>query len=418
MQSIKKICRALAAGLGAFAAAAVAAELPEGAVIDKSSIDRLKNDTFEGHTIASLLTEKVEWQIREWGLKITLSHAKPIQLAQRYHDCAKKYASQVKFDPATREVSGWVCGVPFPNVSPDDPNAGDKLIWNFYYASPEGDITHNRISYLQISGDKGLESVSDWIFLRYYYKGRTSDDKPVLDDGSVLTRTLFVATAPQDVKGVGTFTVRYDSPRIEDNWAYMKSTRRTRRLSGGAWMDPIGGMDQLNDDIYIWNARPSWYPRIKLVGRRWILASTDAKLGYDGSRKDHVEQWEKVVDLKNPPYWNPIQTWQPREVWVIEGTPPPEHPYSKKIVYMDVNYPKIYLGEAYDKKGEFWKFFNFHIKPTAAQDGLLYQSSIQGDTIDFKARHATTYACRSYSLNDKDIKPGDMSMSQLEAIAR
>ncbi|MCC4118482.1 DUF1329 domain-containing protein [Aromatoleum toluclasticum] len=420
MQSMKRIRQTVVAGLGAFmtVAGAIAAELPEGTVIDKSSIDRIKSDTFEGKTIASLLTEKLEWQIRNWNLKLTLSHSKPVELNQRYKDCSKKYADQVKYDPATREVSGWVCGVPFPNVSADDPHAGDKLIWNFYYASPEGDIAHNRLSYLQINGDKGLESTQDWLFLRYYYKGRTSDDNHVLDDGSVLTKTLFVATAPQDVKGVGTFTVRYDSPKMEDTWAYIKSARRTRRLSGGAWMDPIGGLDQLNDDIYIWNARPSWYPKIKLLSRRWILASTDAKLGYDSTKKDPVEQWGRTTDLKNPPYWNPIQTWQPREVWVIEGTPPEEHPYSKKIVYMDVNYPKIYLGEAYDKKGEFWKFLNFHIAPTVGQDGSKVQSSIQGETIDFKARHATIFVYRQYSVNDKGIKATDMSLSQLEAIAR
>lgn len=420
MRTTRNLCQAAIVSLGAMITASVAfgAEVPAGTVIDKSNIEKLKSETFEGKTIGSMLTEKVEWQIRNWNLKITLSHSKPVELNQRYQDCTKKYASQVKYDPSTREVSGWVCGIPFPSVSEKDPNAADKLIWNFYYASPEGDVAHNRLSYLQVNADKGLESTQDWLFLRYYYKGRTSDDKSVLGDGSVLTKTLFVATAPEDVKGVGTFTVRYDSPKMEDTWAYIKSARRTRRLSGGAWMDPIGGLDQLNDDIYIWNARPSWYPKIKLVGRRWILASTDAKLGYDKTKKDPVEQWGKRTDLKNPPYWNPIQNWQPREVWVIEGTPPAEHPYSKKVVYMDVNYPKIYLGEAYDKKGEFWKFLNFHIAPTVGQDGQIYQSSIQGETIDFKARHATIFVYRNYSVNDKDIKPNDMSMSQLEAIAR
>ncbi|UDM49995.1 DUF1329 domain-containing protein [Cupriavidus sp. MP-37] len=413
----KTIALCLLAALGTACAGSLAAELPAGTVIDKDNLDKIKGDTFDGHTIASLLTEKLEWQIRNTGLKIPLAHAKPVQLDPKYLEATRKNAGKAQFDEKTREVTGWEAGIPFPQVSQNDPFAGDKLIWNFYYASPEGDVINNKVTFLMISGDKGLESTQDWVFQRYYMKGRLSGDKPVLGDGSVLSKTLFAATAPEDIRGLGTFTIRYDSPKLEDSWAYIKSARRTRRLSGGAWMDPVGGLDVLNDDIYVWNARPSWYPKIKLLGKRWILASSDAKLGYTPSKKGTPDEW-KTVDLKNPPYWNPVQTWQPREVWVIEGTPPNEHPYGKKVVYMDVNYPRVYMGEAYDKKGEFWKFINFHMTPSTGEDGTKYSSSIQGDIIDFKARHASIYLFRGYKLNEARIKEADMTYTALESIAK
>src|SRR2546427_5436623 len=123
----KKLCIPALLGLiaGSAAPSSMAAELQAGTVIEKSSLDQTKNDTFDGHTIASLLTEKVEWQIRNWNLKIPLGHAKPIQLDPRYTAATEKYSGQVKFDPQTREVSGWVAGIPFPKVSESDPNAGD-----------------------------------------------------------------------------------------------------------------------------------------------------------------------------------------------------------------------------------------------------------------------------------------------------
>lgn len=394
-----------------------AAELAPGTVIEKSNIDKVKADTFEGKTIGSMLTEKVEWQIREWGLKITLSRAKPVELDRRYLEATRKYAAAVKYDPKTREASGWVAGIPFPNVSESDPDAGDKLLWNHYYASPEGDTADNKATYLLISADKGLESTQDWQFLRYYFKGRLGGEHAVVGDSNVLTKTLFVATYPQDIKGLGTLTVRYDDPRVEDSWAYIKSARRVRRLSGGAWMDPIGGLDQLNDDIYIWNARPTWYPKIKLLGKRWILAISDARKGHNPAKKGTPEEWSSV-DLKNWPHWNPVDTWQPREVYVIEGTTPPEHPYSKKVVYMDVNYPRLYYAEAYDRKGDFWKFINFHTAPAMSEDGIKYMASTQGETIDFKARHASIFAFRSNKLNGKDVKPDDFSIGTLEAMGR
>ena len=39
---------------------ATAAEVPVGTVISAANIDKIKNDTFERYTIASLLTEKIE----------------------------------------------------------------------------------------------------------------------------------------------------------------------------------------------------------------------------------------------------------------------------------------------------------------------------------------------------------------------
>ncbi len=197
MHPIRKKAVALCAiaALSAAATIAGAAELPAGTVIDKANLDKVKNDTFDGHTIASLLTDKLEWQIRNTGLKIPLGHAKPVQLDPKYIDATKKNAGKAQFDEKTREVTGWVAGIPFPEVSQNDPFAGDKLVWNFYYASPEGDVINNKATFLMISGDKGLESTQDWLFERYYMKGRISGDKPVLGDGGTLSKTLFVATA-------------------------------------------------------------------------------------------------------------------------------------------------------------------------------------------------------------------------------
>src|SRR5882762_9173481 len=118
MFALNQILASAAAGL-LLAGACVtsqAAELPAGTVIDKSNVDQIKGDTFEGHTIASLLTDKIEWQIKNWNLKIPLGHSKPQELDPRFVEATKKYSGQVKFDTQTREVSGWVAGLPFPDV--------------------------------------------------------------------------------------------------------------------------------------------------------------------------------------------------------------------------------------------------------------------------------------------------------------
>ena len=246
--------------LGVMVVAAGAAELPAGTVINKANIDKVMNDTFEGKTIRSMLLPSQEWQIRNWALQIKLRHSKIAKMAPALIKATKKYAKDVKFNPKTREVTGWKAGVPFPEAhystsTPkamrdfmNDPYAGDKIIWNYYLAHLGGRTQYCPHSWLLESANKGLERRQDWYWLRYYMKGRL-EGPPVMGDGSILSKTLFFVTAPYDMKGVGIFTVRYDLPKLEDTWVYVKSVRRTRRLSGGAWMDPVDGLDMLNDEI-------------------------------------------------------------------------------------------------------------------------------------------------------------------------
>src|SRR5213595_2050972 len=172
------------------AGAALSAELPAGTVLDKNNLEKVKNDIFQGHTIDSLLTEKVVWQIKQWGLKITLDPAKPIPVDPHLLQATEKYAGQVKLDPASREVTGYVAGIPFPKIEQSDPAAGDKIMWNFYYASQIGETVYNKYFMLTVSADKGVETKQSWIFQRFYFKNRLGGDKPVVGDGSVLAKTF------------------------------------------------------------------------------------------------------------------------------------------------------------------------------------------------------------------------------------
>lgn len=397
--------------------AAHAADLPAGTVIDKSNIDAVKSDTFDGHSIASLLTDKVEWQVRNWNLKITLDHAKPIPLDPRLDEATKKYSSQVKYDPKTHEVTGYMAGVPFPDISTTDPDAGFKVMWNYYYAPSEGDIVYNDAFFLAINGNSGLESKQAWIYQRFYFKNRLLDKQPVVGDGSIAAKTIEIAQSPQDMKGIGLFIVRSDSANYEENWAYLKSARRVRRLSGGAWMDPVGGSDFLSDDSNVYNARPSWYKNFKIIGKRWVLAITDGnKNNYVASKSGTPDEFP-TVDLRNAPYWNPLEKWQPREVYVIEATPPEEHPYGKRVMYVDVNTFRPYYSENYDKKGEFWKFVMSEMRSAVSDGGqkiLLYTGIF---SIDFKARHAT-FVPTLGRADPKGITEDHWSVSNLEQLAK
>ncbi|PKO55052.1 MAG: DUF1329 domain-containing protein, partial [Betaproteobacteria bacterium HGW-Betaproteobacteria-21] len=346
-----------------------------------------------------------------------------IEMDPKYVAATREHARDVKFDPADRTMSGWKAGMPFPpdTIKLDDPNAGDKVIWNLRAATYGATMDLRDISFVFISGSTGVERVQRWQSRRYYMEGRLDGGPMTEGDGSITQKTYLFATSPQDIRGLGTFSIRYNDPtsaKPDDTWAYLKSVRRTRRLSGGAWMDPIGGTDQLYDDWDIWDAFPTKYRANKLIGKRWVFAIAHSPLvSVDNSKRDTPAEFPSV-GLTEAPHYFPAKhiEWEPREVYVVEGTPPPEHPYSKKVVYMEVDFPRPYLGEMYDQKGEFWKYMIFQNRPDIGDDGYKAVMPVVGHVIDVKRNHSTTWSA-NMKANPKGVKESDVSLSKLEEVA-
>jgi hypothetical protein len=402
-----------------------AAEVPAGTVISKANFQAIKNDTFEGHTIGSMVPEKLEWMINNYNLTIKIVHSKKIEMDPKYVEATKKWSKDVKFNPADRTVSGWKAGMLFPpeSIRMDDPNAGDKVIWNLRAATYGATMDLRDIAWVFLDAKKGYERVQRFQSRRYYMEGRLDGGPVTVGDGSISQKTYFVATSPQDIRGLGTFSVRYnqaDSKKPDDAYAYLKSVRRVRRLSGGAWMDPIGGTDQLYDDWDIWDAAPTKYRSNKLIEKRWILAiahSPEVSVDKSQSGKSIAAEYP-TQGIADAPYFLPNKNvgWEPREVYVVEGTPPPEHPYSKKVVYMEVGFPRPYLGYALDQKGEFWKMFIFQNRPDVGDDGYKAVMPVVGHIIDVKKGHATNWSSNMKS-NPKGVKETDVSLNILEEVA-
>ncbi|MEH6637935.1 MAG: DUF1329 domain-containing protein [Porticoccaceae bacterium] len=399
----------------------MAAEVQSGTVISAANLDQIKNDTFEGKTIGSMLTEKQEWMIREHGLTMPLRHSESIPKSPGWEEATAKYAGTVSLDPETRTPVNYKAGRPFPNVSLDDPQAGLKLMWNHDKSGgwPRGTLQdYPKFAFLFIDGDKGIERVQHWALIRYFMEGKLKGD-PVEGDGSVAWKQLLFAHYPKDIAGIGTYTTRYNDGRLDDSWVYLRSVRRTRRLSGGAWSDPIGGTDQLQDEIEVMSANPAWYPAYKVLGKRTILGVVHSR--WPAWHPDEKAEQAKypTVDLSKPPYWNPIDDWEPREVYVIEATMPEEHPYSKKIMYYDADAGVMLMGENYDKSGDLWKILLFNARSLTARDGGSAIISNQGHTIDFKRRHATIFVhYDGAGFNTPGTESSDVSLNVLEAAGK
>jgi len=411
---------ALALALACCALPLTAAELPEGTIISAENIDKVKNDTFEGHSIGSMLTERMEWRIRNNGWSLPLAKSKEVPLDPRWVKASQANAGKTKINKENCQIDGWGSGQPFPDVDAKDPQAAEKIMWNWHLGQLSGDVANVPFfTQVLIDGAKGVHAEPVAEFTRYSMKGRLAG-AAIEGDGSERGRQLLYFKSPSDMKGLGTFTVMYDSIKVNDVWAYIPAVRRVRRLSGGAWMDPIGSSDQLQDDLEIFNARPCWYPGYKMLGKRWVLAVANSKAPL--WNKNGKEFADKYPVLENKaPFWNMNNDrFEPREVYVVEATTPSEHPYSKKVLYVDSKYPRIYYGEAYNRKGEFWKFMEFHSFPAKAEDGFLDVRTSGGAIIDFQRNHATVFLVDtpSWKTNAPKLTANDFTLQTLQSAGR
>jgi hypothetical protein len=235
----------------------------------------------------------------------------------------------------------------------------------------------------------------------------------------MVSKQLLFATAPFDIKGIGIFTVRHDGPQLEDNWAYIKSVRRTRQLSGGSWMDNLAGSVQLNDEYDIVSARPSWFPEAKIVRKRMVLAVAHHKLPNVDSAKKGTPGEYPGLDAGSKPYWNPVAEWEPREVWEIEVKMPAQHPYSKRVLYMDTKFPRIWMGEHYDKKGEFVKIAYVLTAPIKGDNGYVGMMAQQLHNMDIRRKEALVVLAHPDTVaNRATLKSEDATLTKLEAAAK
>ena len=276
-------------------------------------------------------------------------------------------------------------------------------------------------AWILVDGKTGLERIQDWGFKRMWMKGRYGLDRPGhIGDGSIYYKSLTVATGPQDIKGIGTLTIRYDTGQVDDSWAYIRDVRRVRRLSGGSWMDPIGSTDWLNDDFDIFGAYPTWYRDYKLVGKakQLVLGHSDMDLG---SMDAETPQGKfATFNLTDAPYWNPTETWEARDVYIVEAVTPDGHPYSRKIGYFDAGIWQPYHGFTFDRQGSFnkWIYQVARVWPTADDpEGFVYWSH-WGGAADVQKVHGTLFGGPIPMVFNGPLSEDEVSLSALETAGK
>ncbi len=393
---------ALAAGM-VVTASAGAEEIPPNTIVTSANIGQYKDMTIDGVKFSDMLTPATQYLYDKENYRMKVHPQTPWKLDPNWIAATKANTGKVKL--GADGVTGWTQGVPFPELNESDPDIAKKIAWNIFLARPLGNSLETNAQFFLVNGEKGPGREQQWFYQRIWEVGRFESmgggEYPTASDGEIHSKTLLVAQAPRDIKGLGTYTVFYMDPaKKPDIFAYIKSVRRIRRVSGGGWFDPVGGFDMLQDDINLFNAHPSWYSGYKYLGKKTVLAGRygderDAEHGFGRLDLDTM----KGVIHPDAPYWNfsDETVYEPRETHVIEITMPEAHPYGKKVLYYDHSAAFPVFGEGYDKAGKLWRVFVpvfSQGEPISGAEGYHPFNNINNlitSHIDIQKRQATIY---------------------------
>jgi hypothetical protein len=308
-------------------------------------------------------------------------------------------------DKATGQRPAVIAGLPFPDLQASDPKAGQKAIWNWFYALYWEGAFHTNSPVNWVSRDGLLRRISTDVHFKYYDGNPPEFQKDIGENPmNILSRTIGVVNEPADVNGIVNLNWRYrEGDKDDQAWTYVPALRRVRPINPANRSDGLLGSDISLDDGPYFDGKPEDFT-FKVVGEGKILAHFDGQALEKGSPVRLLEEGEEVSSLvptsatgwrlESPEFpliasqdeswkradgeslvaWAPMQyALVPRPVWIIEATPKnPYYLYGKQVLYLDKDTFRGYWKNKYDWKGNAlanWAVPAMPITKTKTRDG-------------------------------------------------
>lgn len=281
-------------------------------------------------------------RVKAGELAFTIQETTDLPVNAAYIEATRQHAEQVKIS-ADGELEGYVAGLPFPVLDPVDPQAGLKAAWNLRYRD-FGDVVQvwNTFRILPESGSADREIENYYVIAygmhRPQTQGATSNK---WENDGVWLKEFFHILSPFDLKNSMSLKHRYvHDQKNDDNWMYTPASRKIRKM---IVKHDEASYDSgfLNEDFFgFWGYVRSY--NWKFLGTRRLLAPVGAKVA--------------TATFGGRGNWYPVDPWELREMLVLEGTPiADEHPYGKRVLYIDRQmFAPVYIL-FYDRQGQHQK---------------------------------------------------------------
>ncbi|MGE0826204.1 MAG: DUF1329 domain-containing protein [Candidatus Binatia bacterium] len=270
-------------------------------------------------------------------------------LRQEYIDATIQHAGQAQINGD--ELSNYKAGLPFPDLDPNDPQAGVKAAWNYRYRDRGDSVQYWPTNEHRTASGAVERSESYYIAMLWGpHRPDPEDNRQSWEKSGVYMKRYMRFLAPADAEGQQILSLTYlDDTKLDDQWLYDPRTRRTRKVIYNPYQAPGNGQ-LLSEDTSGFNGYVYPY-QWKYLGEKVVLVpgpirTTEPTLGGKGN-------------------WYPLDPWELRKVIVLEATSDSSHPlYSRRLLYLDKQtYTNLYTF-AYGLNGKHKRtFIQVHFHP-------------------------------------------------------
>jgi Protein of unknown function (DUF1329) len=372
-------------------------------------------DLKPGDTIGPHNWQKVQGMVGEnllnrikQGYSFKLRESKNFKPPQEYFEATDKYSSAVRLGP-NGDLFGYTAGLPFPNVDPTDPQAGLKLIWNFYWrwlgddyknggSTKEGRIIRDAIE--RDGSERRGTVVAHSIFTRNRV---TIDPKPVFPGYDYIDwMQLRADEYPRDTSGTTTLEIRYADPKREDDfYIYVPSIRRVRRVPPVQRCATISPSEFNFDDINSFNGKVTDFD-YQFLGERKVLVNFQERPPFRRRQGDYLPLDED---------------WEVQDAYGLEITPKdPQYCYPKKILYIHKGLFEPLWVMIWDKNRQYWKESFVFRTPVRLLDGRGVSSIATVVIVNVQNRRSTVLtATRAFN---QGYQPSLFTLATLQTVMR
>ena len=365
------------------------------------TIDQSNADQFE-----AIMDEALFRFVKDGWISIRTDETTDFPLSDDYVDATRQYAGAVTLNE-NGTLNNFVAGRAYPQEPQmDDPQAGQKLVWNYQYGFNSGDSetiypfwwTFRNVN----TGKVERQLKFEWHFLNF--KHRVSFEPiPAYEDnpGGIYRGIYGLVKEPFDLANTQILIHRYDDDtKRDDAWLYVGFQRRVRRLATGQITDAFLGSDLMIEDFEGYNGR--------VIDYSWEYGGTRNLLlpFYYHDEMDLADVPEddpdgyRFVDVEGQGGCFPKVTYQLRKTHTLIGTPKdPNHPIGRRVINLDSQTMTMASLVTYDRKGDMWKWFpigkahsDHHLPVNQGKGVALDDFAV---VIDVQANHCTTLQFKS-----------------------
>lgn len=351
------------------------------------------------------------WHLPQ-DVEIDVGPTYDIPFPKPYRIDTEKYGSQVQLESTPQGgyyPKGYVAGLPFPLPRDGDksPTAGAKVYWDTYYRP------HPRLEEAPLASYT-LDEYNNWTqtgrqiaaFSMLSYLSDPPFPRETPNNGGYSYAIYIEETAPEQAKYFTVLILYWQDPlRLNEEYQFVPSLRRSLRLSQAAHCAPLFGTDFDIDDTNFNVPLSGHLFKYQFLGVKKVLVLAHGALDAVSSLGTATTPDPKYTYLGGKgilPFPRPTYgAWEVRDAFVVAMQRLPQfatgYCYSNRIVYVDTQSLALFVSDVWDSAGKLYKWFFNATTPSQlgglGVDGQIYTYTGGGTTIiaNFLDSHATDF---------------------------